>query len=67
MGLLVGLDSDVRAADCYTDGCASHSHTGAATVIPAMGADKRAAAGIDRFLRGETIPAGEAGAVATAG
>jgi glutamate synthase (NADPH/NADH) small chain len=45
--------------------------TGAATVISAMGAGKRAAADIDRFLRGETVPeadtAGEiaAGAAAT--
>jgi glutamate synthase (NADPH/NADH) small chain len=30
--------------------------TGAATVISAMGAGKRAAADIDRFLRGETVP-----------
>ncbi len=45
--------------------------TGAATVISAMGAGKHAAADIDRFLRGETVPeaetAGEiaAGAAAT--
>ena len=41
--------------------------TGAATVISAMGAGKRAAADIDRFLRGETVPAGEAEASASAG
>jgi glutamate synthase (NADPH) small chain len=40
--------------------------TGAATVISAMGAGKQAAADIDRFLRGEAIPAGEKEAVATA-
>jgi glutamate synthase (NADPH/NADH) small chain len=38
--------------------------TGAATVISAMGAGKQAAADIDRFLRGEAVPA--AGAAATA-
>ena len=41
--------------------------TGAATVISAMGAGKRAAADIDRFLRGETVEEGEAEAVAAAG
>jgi glutamate synthase (NADPH/NADH) small chain len=41
--------------------------TGAATVISAMGAGKRAAADIDRFLNGETVPAAEAEAVAAAG
>jgi glutamate synthase (NADPH/NADH) small chain len=41
--------------------------TGAATVISAMGAGKRAAADIDRFLRGETVPATEAELVAAAG
>jgi glutamate synthase (NADPH/NADH) small chain len=39
--------------------------TGAATVISAMGAGKRAAADIDRFLHGEVVP--EAEAVAAAG
>ena len=33
--------------------------TGAATVISAMGAGKRAAADIDRFLRGETVAVGQ--------
>jgi glutamate synthase (NADPH/NADH) small chain len=41
--------------------------TGAATVISAMGAGKRAAADIDRFLRGETVEEGKAEAVAAAG
>jgi glutamate synthase (NADPH/NADH) small chain len=43
--------------------------TGAATVISAMGAGKRAAADIDRFLRGEAeaVPEAEAKAVAAAG
>jgi glutamate synthase (NADPH/NADH) small chain len=41
--------------------------TGAATVISAMGAGKRAAADIDRFLRGETAPQAVAEAVAAAG
>ena len=41
--------------------------TGAATVISAMGAGKRAAADIDRFLRGETVPAGQVEASASAG
>jgi len=41
--------------------------TGAATVISAMGAGKRAAADIDRFLSGETAPAEEAEAAAAAG
>jgi len=41
--------------------------TGAATVISAMGAGKRAAADIDRFLHGETVEEGEAEAVAAAG
>jgi glutamate synthase (NADPH/NADH) small chain len=41
--------------------------TGAATVISAMGAGKRAAADIDRFLRGEMAPAGETQAEAQAG
>jgi glutamate synthase (NADPH/NADH) small chain len=41
--------------------------TGAATVISAMGAGKSAAADIDRFLRGETVPEAEAEAVAAAG
>jgi glutamate synthase (NADPH/NADH) small chain len=36
--------------------------TGAATVISAMGAGKRAAADIDRFLRGETVPEAETAA-----
>jgi glutamate synthase (NADPH/NADH) small chain len=40
--------------------------TGAATVISAMGAGKRAAADMDRFLRGETVEEGEAEAVAVA-
>lgn len=39
--------------------------TGAATVISAMGAGKRAAADIDRFLRGETVAAWETEAAAT--
>jgi len=34
--------------------------TGAATVISAMGAGKRAAADIDRFLQGEAVPEAEA-------
>jgi glutamate synthase (NADPH/NADH) small chain len=38
--------------------------TGAATVISAMGAGKRAAADIDRFLRAEAVPAAETAAVA---
>jgi len=37
--------------------------TGAATVISAMGAGKRAAADIDRYLRGETLPVKESVAV----
>jgi glutamate synthase (NADPH/NADH) small chain len=41
--------------------------TGAATVISAMGAGKRSAADIDRFLRGEAVPEAEAEAVAAAG
>jgi glutamate synthase (NADPH/NADH) small chain len=41
--------------------------TGAATVISAMGAGKHSAADIDRFLRGEAVPAAEAEGVATAG
>jgi glutamate synthase (NADPH/NADH) small chain len=41
--------------------------TGAATVISAMGAGKRAAADIDRFLKGETVPEAGAEAVAAAG
>ncbi|MGD9403742.1 MAG: NADPH-dependent glutamate synthase [Anaerolineae bacterium] len=41
--------------------------TGAATVISAMGAGKRAAADIDRFLLGETVEEGKAEAVAAAG
>ncbi len=41
--------------------------TGAATVISAMGAGKRSAADIDRFLRGEAVPEAEAEAVAVAG
>jgi glutamate synthase (NADPH/NADH) small chain len=41
--------------------------TGAATVISAMGAGKRSAADIDRYLRGESAPAAEAEAVAAAG
>jgi glutamate synthase (NADPH/NADH) small chain len=41
--------------------------TGAATVISAMGAGKRAAADIDRYLSGETVPAAEGKAVAAAG
>ncbi len=40
--------------------------TGAATVISAMGAGKRAAADIDRFLSGEAVPEVEAMAVAAA-
>jgi glutamate synthase (NADPH/NADH) small chain len=40
--------------------------TGAATVISAMGAGKRAAADIDRFLRGEAVPAAETEAAAGA-
>jgi glutamate synthase (NADPH/NADH) small chain len=40
--------------------------TGAATVISAMGAGKRAAADMDRFLRAEAVPAAEAAAVAEA-
>ncbi len=40
--------------------------TGAATVISAMGAGKRAAADIDRFLRGEEVPEAEAEAEAVA-
>jgi len=38
--------------------------TGAATVISAMGAGKRAAADIDRFLHGEPVPAAQAESVA---
>jgi glutamate synthase (NADPH/NADH) small chain len=41
--------------------------TGAATVISAMGAGKRAAADIDRFLRGQAKQVTEAEAVAAAG
>ncbi len=41
--------------------------TGAATVISAMGAGKRAAADIDRFLRGEAVPEAEPVAEAAAG
>jgi glutamate synthase (NADPH/NADH) small chain len=41
--------------------------TGAATVISAMGAGKRAAADIDRFLRGEAQLEAQAEAVAAAG
>ncbi len=41
--------------------------TGAATVISAMGAGKRAAADMDRFLRGETVPEAETAAEAAAG
>ncbi|MFC2023530.1 NADPH-dependent glutamate synthase [Chloroflexota bacterium] len=41
--------------------------TGAATVISAMGAGKRAADDIDRFLRAEQVPESEAEAVAIAG
>jgi glutamate synthase (NADPH/NADH) small chain len=41
--------------------------TGAATVISAMGAGKRAAADIDRFLRGETAPQAAAQAAAAVG
>jgi len=41
--------------------------TGAATVISAMGAGKRAAADIDRFLRGETVPQPAAQTAAAAG
>jgi glutamate synthase (NADPH/NADH) small chain len=40
--------------------------TGAATVISAMGAGKRAAADMDRFLRAEAVPAAETAAVAEA-
>jgi glutamate synthase (NADPH/NADH) small chain len=40
--------------------------TGAATVISAMGAGKRAAADIDRYLRGETAPTEEDVAVVQA-
>jgi glutamate synthase (NADPH/NADH) small chain len=40
--------------------------TGAATVISAMGAGKHAAADIDRFLRGETVPEAEAATEAAA-
>lgn len=41
--------------------------TGAATVISAMGAGKRAAADIDRFLRGERAPVSQAEALMRAG
>ena len=41
--------------------------TGAATVISAMGAGKNAAADIDRFLRGEALPAGAQEQAAAAG
>jgi glutamate synthase (NADPH/NADH) small chain len=41
--------------------------TGAATVISAMGAGKRAAVDIDRFLSGETVTETETEAVAAAG
>jgi glutamate synthase (NADPH/NADH) small chain len=41
--------------------------TGAATVISAMGAGKRAAEDMDRFLRGETVVEAESEAVAAAG
>jgi glutamate synthase (NADPH/NADH) small chain len=41
--------------------------TGAATVISAMGAGKRAADNIDRFLRGETVEGPTTEAVAAAG
>jgi glutamate synthase (NADPH/NADH) small chain len=41
--------------------------TGAATVISAMGAGKRAAADIDSFLQGEEVPKAEAEAVTAAG
>ncbi|MGQ9600264.1 MAG: NADPH-dependent glutamate synthase [Anaerolineae bacterium] len=41
--------------------------TGAATVISAMGAGKRAAADIDRFLRGERAPVSQAEALMHAG
>ncbi len=41
--------------------------TGAATVISAMGAGKRAAADIDRFLRGEEAPVSRAEAAIRAG
>jgi glutamate synthase (NADPH/NADH) small chain len=41
--------------------------TGAATVISAMGAGKRAAADIDRFLHGEEVAEAEAEAVVAAG
>ena len=40
--------------------------TGAATVISAMGAGKRSAADIDRYLRGEAVPEAAAEAAATA-
>ncbi len=41
--------------------------TGAATVISAMGAGKRAAADIERFLQQEAVPEADAEAMATAG
>ncbi len=41
--------------------------TGAATVISAMGAGKRAAADIDQFLQGEMVPETEAEAVVVTG
>ena len=41
--------------------------TGAATVISAMGAGKRAAADMHRYLSGETVGQGSAAAAATAG
>jgi len=41
--------------------------TGAATVISAMGAGKRSAADMDRFLSGEAVPEAGAEAVAAAG
>mgnify|MGYP001053537743 CR=1 FL=1 len=41
--------------------------TGAATVISAMGAGKRAAADIDRFLQGEVVPEAGGEAVTAAG
>jgi glutamate synthase (NADPH) small chain len=41
--------------------------TGAATVISAMGAGKHAAADMDRFLRGEMVPAAEEKAITAAG
>jgi glutamate synthase (NADPH/NADH) small chain len=41
--------------------------TGAATVISAMGAGKRAAADIDRFLQEEKVPEGAAEAIPVAG